>query len=91
MHKTNISEKDNLKIESKFTQLVSQVKPNPDFVDQLKAKLVNSPYYYGRRERSVRWFFLLSGLLIGLLLFLLGRRVKNEKDIPAGVIDESRV
>lgn len=68
---------DNIEIEEQIYKLVHSVKPNPQFVNQLKQKLVANRKGYGKAERSVRWVLVSCGLLLGLLFLILYRNQRS--------------
>jgi len=60
-------------IENKLLDSLPRILPRPEFVDKLKSRLAESPIFQRRRESGARLVVVLIGLLIGFLLYIVGR------------------
>lgn len=76
---------DALDIEKKVSQLVSPVKPDPGFVNQLKDRLVLHAREINTKVFNLDWIYVISGMLLGLVLFLLGRRLRGRRYLSEGI------
>ncbi|MCJ7696562.1 MAG: hypothetical protein MUO40_14220 [Anaerolineaceae bacterium] len=65
------------KVENQLVRDLPQIHPNPSFVGELKERLAKSPVFQYRYESSARTVFILIGLLIALLLFVLGLKINH--------------
>lgn len=54
------------------------VKPDQDFVGNLRSRLENSPVYQQQRETAYSLLTVAVGLLVGLIIFLVGKGFLQE-------------
>lgn len=62
-------------IENKLLNSLPHILPRPEFVDKLKSRLAESPIFQRRHESGARLVVVLVGLLIGFLLYIVGRSI----------------
>ena len=62
-------------IENKLLNYLPHILPSPEFVDKLKSRLAESPIFQRRHESGARLVVVLVGLLIGFLLYIVGRSI----------------
>lgn len=60
-------------LENSLKQKLHPVEPNQHFVQKLRTRLEESPILYRQRRTAATLLTIAGGLLIGLIIFLIGR------------------
>lgn len=64
-----------LAIEEALRTRLNPVRPNQKFVSNLRQRLVESPAYQQRQQKAAKLLTVAGGLMFGLVVFLIGRRL----------------
>lgn len=64
-----------LALEQSLKARLSPVKPDQGFVGNLRTRLEDSPVYQQQREMAYFLLSITSGLLVGLVIFLIGKSI----------------
>ena len=75
MKDNQILSQDLLALEQSLKSKLYPVKPDQSFVGNLCSRLEDSPIYRQQRETAYFLLSIASGLLVGLLIFLIGKTI----------------
>lgn len=75
MKENQILNQDLLALEQSLKARLSPVKPDQNFVGNLRSRLEDSPIYQQQRETAYFLLSIASGLLVGSLIFLIGKGI----------------
>jgi hypothetical protein len=75
MKENQILNQDLLDLEQSLKARLSPVKPDQNFVGNLRSRLEDSPIYQQQRETAYFLLSIASGLLVGSLIFLIGKGI----------------
>lgn len=75
MKDKQFSQSDLLAFEKSLKNRLQPITPDQDFVGGLHLRLEESPIYQQQRETAYFLFSIVSGLVIGLVIFLLGKGI----------------
>lgn len=65
-------------LENSLKTKLQSVEPNQHFVNKLRTRLEESPILYRQRRTAATFLTIAGGLLIGLVIFLIGRGFLNQ-------------
>lgn len=68
---------DLLALERSLKSRLNPVQPDQGFVGNLRSRLEDSPIYQQQRETAYLLLSVASGLLVGLVVFLIGRGIMH--------------
>jgi hypothetical protein len=80
MTEANFSNTTLLDIEQALKEKLFPVKPDNNFIGQLRERLENSPVYRQPRRVAMQLLTTAAGLFAGLVIFLIGKRMINKKE-----------
>lgn len=66
------------KIEQSLRTKLAPVAPNEQFIGRLRQRLEGSPIYQKQQRLAVSLLSIAFGLVVGLIIFLVGRGLVNE-------------
>ena len=72
------SEEALLALQDTLRSRLSPVKPDRKFVNNLRARLEESPVYLEQRRTAAKMLTIAAGLMFGLVVFLIGRGLMRE-------------
>ena len=79
MTEANYVENSLITLERSLKETLNPVKPDKQFVSDLKRQLINQPINREEQRTAISLLLIAAGLFSGLVVFLLGRRFFESK------------
>lgn len=76
----NTSNMTLLDLEQTLKRKLFPVQPDKKFIGQLRERLENSPLYYQPRRLAMQLLTTAGGLVAGLVIFLIGKRLLKKDE-----------
>lgn len=77
MKESQFTNEDLLALEQSLKSRLLPVQPDQGFVGSLRSRLEDSPIYQQQRETAYFFLSIASGLLVGLVVFLIGKEIMH--------------
>lgn len=75
MKDNQVSQSDLLALEQSLKSRLNPITPDQNFVGNLRSRLEESPIYQQQRETAYFLLSVASGLVVGLIIFLIGKGI----------------